>query len=643
MTWWRAILAAIAVVAAPTGAEGVPVPPALTLDGIPPVPAELVERVRPWMEFRQAAFRAWDPATRGMLVTTRFADVPQLHHVASPGAARRQLTFTAEPIQDALASPTTGDVRLVVQDRGGAENFQILRVDGPRLVPLTDAASRATDPVWSKDGRLLGFASTARNGRDTDLWIMDPRDPASRRLVAERQGGGWAFLDFTPDGRRALVANRISVRRTDLHWLDLATGAVTALTPPGAEVACGRVRIAADGRIFAACDALSEFRELGTLDPMTGAFRRLGSPARWDVEEFALSPDGRRVAVVTNEAGISRLSIRDAATGAVLLAPPVPAGVISGLDYAPWGELGFTLTSARIPGDAFSLTAEGELRRWTFSETGGLDPEANALPELVRVSSFDGRSVTGFLFRPDPRRHPGPRPLIVSIHGGPEAQARPVFLGRANYLLNERGVALFYPNVRGSTGFGKTFVSLDDGPFRREDAVKDLAALVRRLARDPGIDAQRIGVTGGSYGGYMTYAALTLFPELWRAGIAVVAISDFTTFLANTADYRRDLRRVEYGDERDPAQRAKLAEISPLGRAGRIRVPLMVVTGANDPRVPASEAHQMVAAVRAQGREAWHLVAANEGHGFRRKENQDVQFWTGLMFWERHLLADQRR
>ncbi|MCS6986403.1 MAG: prolyl oligopeptidase family serine peptidase [Sphingomonadaceae bacterium] len=643
MTWWRAILAAIAVVAAPTGAEGVPVPPALTLDGIPPVPAELVERVRPWMEFRQAAFRAWDPATRGMLVTTRFADVPQLHHVASPGAARRQLTFTAEPIQDALASPTTGDVRLVVQDRGGAENFQILRVDGPRLVPLTDAASRATDPVWSKDGRLLGFASTARNGRDTDLWIMDPRDPASRRLVAERQGGGWAFLDFTPDGRRALVANRISVRRTDLHWLDLATGAVTALTPPGAEVACGRVRIAADGRIFAACDALSEFRELGTLDPMTGAFRRLGSPARWDVEEFALSPDGRRVAVVTNEAGISRLSIRDAATGAVLLAPPVPAGVISGLDYAPWGELGFTLTSARIPGDAFSLTAEGELRRWTFSETGGLDPEANALPELVRVSSFDGRSVTGFLFRPDPRRHPGPRPLIVSIHGGPEAQARPVFQGRANYLLNERGVALFYPNVRGSTGFGKTFVSLDDGPFRREDAVKDLAALVRRLARDPGIDAQRIGVTGGSYGGYMTYAALTLFPELWRAGIAVVAISDFTTFLANTADYRRDLRRVEYGDERDPAQRAKLAEISPLGRAGRIRVPLMVVTGANDPRVPASEAHQMVAAVRAQGREAWHLVAANEGHGFRRKENQDVQFWTGLMFWERHLLADQRR
>ncbi|MFQ3667035.1 MAG: prolyl oligopeptidase family serine peptidase, partial [Sphingomonadaceae bacterium] len=228
----------------------------------------------------------------------------------------------------------------------------------------------------------------------------------------------------------------------------------------------------------------------------------------------------------------------------------------------------------------------------------------------------------------------------VSIHGGPEAQARPVFQGRNNYLLNERGVALFYPNVRGSSGFGKTFVSLDNGPWRREDSVKDIEAFVKALRRDRGIDSKRIGVTGGSYGGYMTYAALTLYPDLWRAGLAVVAISDFVTFLENTADYRRDLRRVEYGDESDPKQRAKLKEISPLGRANRISVPLYVVTGANDPRVPASEADQMVAAVRAQGREAWHLVAANEGHGFRRKENQDYQFWTSLMFWEKHLLGE---
>lgn len=636
------VLLAALLLAGPAIARDLPPPPALRLDGVPQVPAALAERVRPWMEFRTASFQGWDPATRGMLVTTRFGDSNQLHLVAGPGAARRQLSFEPEPVAGGSFAPGAagGDVLLAAADVGGAENFQLFRLAEGRMQRLTDGKSRNTGATWSKDGRLVGFASNARTGRDTDLWVMDPRDPATRRLVAERQGGGWAFLDFFPDGRSALVARYVSVEQTELHRLDLGTGAVTPITRDRAKVSYGGARVAPDGRILATSDRLGEFRELGLVDPATGAFTRLGAPARWDIEDFAVSADGARVAVVANEAGISRLRILDSRTGAVLAEPAVPFGVISGVDFAPWGELGFTLSSARSPGDAWSLTAEGELRRWTVSETGGLDPARNVEPELVRVKSFDGREVTGFLYRPDPARFPGPRPLIVSIHGGPEAQSRPVFQGRNNYLLNERGVALFYPNVRGSTGFGKSFVALDNGPFRREDSVKDIEAMVRHLATDPLLDAARFGVTGGSYGGYMTYAALTLHPELWRAGLAVVAISDFVTFLENTADYRRDLRRVEYGDERDPKQRAKLKAISPLGRAGRIAVPLMVVTGANDPRVPASEAEQMVAAVRANGREAWHLVAANEGHGFRRKENQDYQFWTSLMFWDRYLLAD---
>jgi dipeptidyl aminopeptidase/acylaminoacyl peptidase len=277
--------------------------------------------------------------------------------------------------------------------------------------------------------------------------------------------------------------------------------------------------------------------------------------------------------------------------------------------------------------------------RWTESETGGLDVTKNSEPELVKIKSFDGLEVSGFLYRPDPAKFPGKRPMIMNVHGGPEGQSRPGFLGRNNYLLNEKGVAIFFPNVRGSTGYGKTFVSLDNGPFKREDSVKDMGAFLDALAKDPALDAGSFGLTGGSYGGYMCYAAAVQFKTKLRATNCIVAISNFVTFLENTQSYRRDLRRVEYGDERDPKQRAKLIEISPLTRVSEIEKPMMVVTGANDPRVPQSEADQIVKAIRERGATAWHLVGTNEGHGFAKKENADYQFWTSLIFWQQNLLS----
>jgi dipeptidyl aminopeptidase/acylaminoacyl peptidase len=614
-------------------------PPALTLDAVPQVPVALRAATQPYMEFRTASFQGWDPKGSGIIIATRFGNAAQVHRVAAPGAMREQLTFEPEPVAGGSYAPRVGDLLLVGKDVGGDENFQFYRVKSGRLDLLTDGRSRNTSPTWSHDGRLIGFSSNARNGRDSDLWVMDPRQPGSKRMVAEREGGGWSFADFAPDGKTAVIRQYVSVTDSRLFRLDLETGAMTPLTRNETPVAYGRVRHAPDGRIFVTADAEGEFRELGTLDPATGAFARLGAAARWDVDNFDISPDGSRIAAVSNEAGASVLRIIDAKDGRVIAEPRLGAGLIGGLEWSPRSTLGFTFSGNRSPGDAFEYVPEtGEIIRWTRSETGGLDPARNVEPELVRVKSFDGLEVTGFLYRPDPKRHPGPRPVIVSIHGGPEAQFRPGFLGRTNFLINELGVAIFYPNVRGSTGFGKTFVSLDNGPWLRENSVKDIEALTKALKRDRGLDPKRFGVTGGSYGGYMTYASFTLFPDLWRAGLSVVGISDFITFLENTAGYRQDLRRVEYGDERDPKQRAKLKEISPLGRADRIRVPLKVVTGTNDPRVPASEADQMVEAVRRNGGEAWHLLAANEGHGFARKENADYQFWTSLMFWQRHLL-----
>ena len=255
------------------------------------------------------------------------------------------------------------------------------------------------------------------------------------------------------------------------------------------------------------------------------------------------------------------------------------------------------------------------------------------------MKSFDGQQVSGFLYRPDPAKFPGRRPLLIDIHGGPEGQTRPTFKGTANYYLNELGIALFYPNVRGSSGFGKRFVSLDNGPFKREDSVKDIGAFLDHFGQDAAVDPAKIGVQGGSYGGYMCYASAIRYGDRLKGAQCIVAISNFVTFLENTQSYRRDLRRVEYGDERDAKQKAKLVEISPMTRASELRIPLMVVTGANDPRVPKSEADQMVAAVRQNGGTAWHVVAADEGHGFAKKENRDYQTLAALTFWEKTLGA----
>jgi dipeptidyl aminopeptidase/acylaminoacyl peptidase len=261
-------------------------------------------------------------------------------------------------------------------------------------------------------------------------------------------------------------------------------------------------------------------------------------------------------------------------------------------------------------------------------------------PEFVDTKAFSGERLNGLLYRPDPNKFPGKRPLIVYLHGGPEAQARPGFLGRYNYFVNELGIAMLWPNVRGSTGYGKTFVNLDNGPYRRENAVRDVGTFLDAIVKDKRIDPKHIALMGDSYGGYLCYASAIRYGNQLKAANCIVAISNFVTFLENTQSYRRDLRRAEYGDERDPKERAKLMEISPLTSADKLRIPLFVVSGVNDPRVPVSEANQMVDAVRAKGRLAWHLVGTNEGHGFSRKENLDYQFWATLMFWQQTLLSE---
>jgi dipeptidyl aminopeptidase/acylaminoacyl peptidase len=618
----------------------------LVVEGIPPIPASLAEEVRRYTEARSASLADWHPARREMLISTRFGNTAQVHRVAAPGGARTQLTFFDEPVAGVSYEPRTGAYFVFGRDVGGNEFAQLYRYDlaDGRVTLLTDGGRSQNGAVtWNRAGDRMVYASTRRNGRDRDLWAMDPANPSTDQMILEVSGGGWFPLDWSPDGGSVLVMEYISVNRSNLWLADARTGERRLLTGEGGEaVAWSGGAFAPDGRgIYTTTDRDGEFRRLVRLDVATGATTPLSADIEWDVEQFALSRDGRMLAFAVNEAGASRLYLMETATRDARRVDGVPTGVIGALSWHPaGGELGFSMASARSTSDVYSLDpATGRVERWTESELGGLVPGELSEPELIRWNSFDGLEITGFYYRP-PARFTGPRPVIVSIHGGPEAQSRPGFQGRNNYYLNELGVAIVYPNVRGSTGFGKTFVQLDN-EYKREDSVRDIGALLDWIATRPELDASRVMVTGGSYGGYMTLATATNYPERICCAVNVVGISHFGTFLRNTEDYRRDLRRVEYGDERDPRMAAFFDSISPLNNAHRITKPLFVVQGGNDPRVPLSEAEQIVEAVRRNGSTVWYLMARDEGHGFRKKANADFQFYSTVMFVRRYLLGEE--
>jgi len=619
------------------------VPDNLVVEGVPPHPLELKREVGRYLEFRTATFAAWHPVRREMLVGTRFADTLQLHVVAQPGGARRQLTFSAEPVASGIFEPREGKFLVFSQDTGGGEFYQLLRLDlaDGRVTLLTDGKSRNGNARFSPDGRWLFFNSTRRNGRDTDLWCMDPRKPDSARLVLQVDGGGWGVLDVDADGSRVLLQSRRSINDSDLHLVDVAKGTISPLTPKATRpVSYGAARFTRDGRsVICTTDWESEFQRLARIDIAPRTLTVITPGLKWDIESFDLSPDGKSVAFATNEDGISRLQFLTLKSGNVKPGPALPPGVLTGLEWHEGGrDLGFSLAHAQSPTDAYSVDVKSNrLVRWTESETGGLNPRDFREPELVRTKSFDGLEVSAFVHRPDPTRFPGKRPALVIIHGGPESQARPGFQARYNYFLNELGIALVIPNVRGSAGYGKTFLTLDDG-FKREDSVKDIGAFLDWIGRDSGLDASRVAVMGGSYGGYMTLASLVHYGDRLRCGVDIVGISNFVTFLTNTQDYRRDLRRVEYGDERDPAMREHLERISPLNNVAKIRTPLFVVQGKNDPRVPLTEAEQMVKALRGNGGTCWYLMARDEGHGFAKKRNVDFQFLSTILFLREHLL-----
>ncbi|HYC05704.1 MAG TPA: S9 family peptidase [Azospirillaceae bacterium] len=617
----------------------------IVTEGVPELDKALAERLRAYLNVRSAGVVDWTADGKGLLITTRFGETAQLHRVDQPLGDRRQLTFLEEPITGAVASPKDADSVVYSWDVGGNEQWQFFGLDlkTGKSTLLTDGKSRNSGMLFSTKGDRLAFSSTRRNGTDTDVYATGLTDVATAKpLVAEK--GSWSPIAWSQDDSKLLVLNYISANRSHLHVVDVATGQRTPLNPGKDTVSYSGVGFTPDGKgVFLLSDEAGEFKRLGLLDLASGQTRWFTADIPWDVEAAALTRDARTLAFVINEAGYSRLQLLDTTALTPLPAPNLPKGVIGGLAFSPDGKrLAISLSQPSAPADAwvYDLGARS-LTQWTRSETGGLDPAGFADATLVQYPSFDKdngkpRMIPAFVYRPRQAPKAGKLPVVVSIHGGPEAQSRPGFSSLAQFWANELGVAVILPNVRGSDGYGKTYLALDNG-FKREDSVKDIGALIDWIGKQPDLDGGRVAVAGGSYGGYMTLASMTHYNDRLAGGASSVGISNFITFLESTSAYRRDLRRVEYGDERDPAMREHLQKISPLTNAARITKPMLIIQGANDPRVPLGESEQIVAAIRKNGGDVWYVLAKDEGHGFKKKSNQFYGNMAQALFFRKIL------
>lgn len=610
----------------------------LVLENVPAPDPQLSDRLDAWQAIRGASFIDFLP-DGGMLVSTRFGEVEQLHRVAGPGQDRQQLTFYREPVTGARVARGEPHGVAFLKDFNGDENSQLYFYSFGRrsATLLTDNKSLNGSPVWSRDGKRLAWYSNARDPQVFDVVMRDFAGDGVTRVLLAGELRTYYPIDWSPDGRKLLLWNPLAINDSRLFVFDLADKSLQELDAVAAvgkrplePVAISSARFAADGQgVYLISDRDSEFAQLRYIEiGSTEPSRSLTAHVPWDVEQFDLSADGRYLVFTANEDGYSRLQVLDLLNSQDLVLPPMPRGLIANPRFDASGRtLGMTLSGTDRPRDAWTLDlGDNRLTRWTHSETGPIEPQNFIAARTVRFASFDAirrrqpRMIPALMYLPPGA---GPHPVIIDIHGGPEGQTRPGFDATTQFLVAELGLAVIAPNVRGSSGYGKSFMRLDDG-YLRENAVKDIGALLDWIALQPNLDAKRVFVMGASYGGYMALASLAAYNERLRGGVDIVGISDFVTFLETTAGYRQDLRRAEYGDERDPLTRQFLREISPRTRANKIRRPLLIVQGLNDPRVPASESEQMVAAIRANGGEVWYVAAKDEGHGFRKKANRDA-------------------
>lgn len=624
----------------------------LVLEDIPKIPESIGRDLNRYQNVRSAGFDGWTQDGSSLIITSRFGDVAQLHRVDKAGGARHQLTFFKEPIGQVSMQPNKNSLAFTM-DAGGSEFAQLFTMDlkTGEYKMISDGESRNGALLWSHDGKKMAYQSTRRNGRSNDVWLasFDDKNNTEHEITVESPDGTWwGPRAFNKKADKLLIQQYISSTSSLIHLKDLKSGEMKLIA--GDKEKQSRnfgVDFDANGKgVFLTTDRYGQFTQLVYRDIKTGKETIVTKDLNWDVQSTVFSSDKSRAAFVTNENGLSRLYLLNTKSLKYKPVKNLPIGVAGSMEFSPNNsKLAMSINTPKTPTDTFVLqlkknpTEAGKLERWTYSEVGGLNSDSFIEPELVHFPTFDKkdgvtREIPAFVYKPEGK---GTFPVIISIHGGPEAQYRPFFSSTFQMRLAKLGVAVIAPNVRGSSGYGKEYVALDNG-FKREDSVKDIGALLDWIETQPDLDKDRVAVFGGSYGGYMVLASAVHYSDRLKAAVDIVDISNFVTFLENTKSYRRDLRRVEYGDERDQKMRAHLEKISPNNNVEKIKVPTFVVQGENDPRVPVTEAIQIVKALREQEVPVWYMNALNEGHGYRKKENRDIYQEAVVLFMQQHLL-----
>jgi dipeptidyl aminopeptidase/acylaminoacyl peptidase len=645
------VIALTAAAAAQGPEKTAPPPPNTKIEGMPPMPQAILDGVARYGQYRSARMVAWNPAKRQMLVSTSFASnplIPQIHLVDGPGRDRRQLTWYPAPglptSINVSFDPADGNTFMFLYDPGGTENRSIYRYDlASGDTSLVAEARIRYIPGWARQGKWLAYDSSERNGKDRDIYVIQPADPATKRRLGEFTGS-WSAQDWSPDGSTLLVNEVIGNNETYLWRLDVKTGEKKPLTPrEGDKGPWYNARFSNDGRrVYSVSNRLGDDYRVWRCDVANCVWTAV-TPEGTAVSDpnggggFEVSPDGTLIAVTVDRGVHNDLQVLDLTTLKPRALPAMPVGRVSEVRWRPGSrELGFTLASIKSPGDAYSIdTSLGTLTRWTFSEAT-FNPDILPAPEQVQWKSFDGVTITGFLYKPAPK-FTGPRPVVISIHGGPEISDGPRWQGRSNYLLNELGVAILFPNVRGSSGYGRKFAALDDGRLRG-DAVKDIGALLDWIPSRPDLDKSRVAVIGVSYGGWLALAAAAEYNDRIRGVIEGAGMTNIVTFLEQTNPARQDNRRQEYGDERDPEMRQFLESLSPVNHAAALRKPTFIIHPGKDARVPVSQAQDLLKALRANNPNVWYLEFTEANHDNMGGIAQDYVLASWVLFLKAFVL-----
>jgi dipeptidyl aminopeptidase/acylaminoacyl peptidase len=615
----------------------------LVIDGIPKIPSSIAKAVARYRNSYGYPLAGWDPNKREVWLKILASTGTWVSRVDTPGSmAKPMIAIPAGGAYDVYFQPQ-GKYLVYNKDSSGDENFQFYLYDvaAHESKLLTDGKSRNTEPVWSNAGDRIIYSSSPPNGNGVDLSIINPFETGSSRLLVQGRGHYLKAYDWSPDDRKVVFGDFASNIVSTLWTLDVATGKTTLLSSNGESAGeyYDYPQFSKDGRgVYVVTDRDSELRRLAFVDLASKEHKFLSEHIKWDVEDFKVAPDGKTVAFVTNEDGVSRLHLLDSGTCKESAIASLPIGIISDLRWHNNSvDLAFNLKSPQTPNDIYSVDVRnGKFERWSRAFTGLIDVDKLPKPEIIHWKSFDGRLISGVLYRP-PATFTGKRPVIIDIHGGPEEQYRPGFGYHDNYFVNELGVAKIFPNVRGSTGYGKAFVNLDNGLLRM-NATKDIGALLDWIKNQPELDSTRVMVQGGSYGGYMALSVAANYDNRIRAVVSDSGPSNLVTFIESTAGWRRDLQRHEFGDERDPKTREFLERIAPVNNVEKMNKPLLIIQGQNDPRVPVSESQRLVVALKKRGVLVWYLLAKDEGHSFTKQANWDFQLYSTAIFVQENLL-----